>query len=98
MQDAPQADSQQYVSTHGRPPAQPFAEAVVQCWPCLLLQAPLASQVPEQWPLGSSLPETNAHAWFVPHATHVPVQSVSTQHWSVVMQAPLQDLVPAPQT
>ncbi len=50
-QEPLQALSQQYPSAQGNPFAQ--SEALLQVWPCLLLHAPVASQVPVQ-PEGSS--------------------------------------------
>lgn len=56
MQGPVQAVLQQYPSCEQVvPPTQPPV-TVLQTCPCLLLQAPLASQVPAQRPLGSSCP------------------------------------------
>jgi len=63
IQRAAQAWSQQYPSgLQGDPATQPPV-VVPQVWPRLLLQAPVASQVPAQRPLGSSLPITAAQVW-----------------------------------
>jgi hypothetical protein len=94
MHDAPHAESQQYVSTHDADATHPLAVVVVQCCPCLLLHIPVASQVPEQCPLGSALLTAPVQTWLVPHAWHEPGQSLSTQHPAIGMHVPLQAFVP----
>ena len=60
---------------------------VPQVWPCLARQVPLASQVPAQRPLGSSMLLTAAHVCVVVlQAMHDPVQSAFVQQPLVGMQ------------
>jgi len=63
------------------PLAQPAA-TVWQAWPFLLLHVPVASQVPAQWPDGSSCPAIATHAWLDAQVWQGPGQSVA------VVQAP----------
>jgi hypothetical protein len=63
----------------------------------LLLQAPAASQVPEQRPFGSASLTAAAHTWFVPHCWQVPGQSASTQQPLVGMQVLPHGFMLAPQ-
>ena len=59
---------------------------VVQVWPSLLLQAPVASQVPAQRPVGSASFLAAPQAWVVVlQAIQLPVQSVSLQQAPVAM-------------
>jgi hypothetical protein len=62
------------------------------------LQAPLASQVPAQRALGSSIPLTAAQVWVVVlHTMQLPVQSMFVQHpvlgMHVVVPPTVHDLV-----
>ena len=62
-------------------------ETALQSCPCRPLQAPLASQVPAQRPLGSSMLLTAAHVCVVVlQAMHDPVQSAFVQQPLVGMQ------------
>ena len=70
------------------------AATVLQVWPCLLMQAPVASQVPAQRPFGSSMLLAAAQAWLVGSQTmHVPVQSALVQQPLVGMQTVLPPVV-----
>ena len=60
---------------------------VEQVWPSLLLQAPVASQVPAHRPVGSAWFFAAPQAWVVVlQAMQLPVQSVSLQQAPVAMQ------------
>jgi hypothetical protein len=80
-QEPVQALLQQYPSGEQVvPPTHPPA-TVLQVCPCLLLQAPLASQVPTQRPFGSStFTAATQVCVLVLHAMQVPVQSPFVQH------------------
>lgn len=79
------------------PEVQPAA-TVLQVCPCLLLHAPVESQVPAQRPLGSSTLLAAMQLWLVEsQLMQVPVQSLFVQHPVVEMQSvvlpEVQDLV-----
>lgn len=72
--------------------------AAVQGWPCFVLHAPLASHVPAQRPVGSSMPLTATQAWLVVlHVAQLPGQSRLVQHpvlgMHIVAPAIVQDVV-----
>jgi hypothetical protein len=82
-----QAVLQQYPSGEQLVPETHPAATVLQVCPCLLLQAPLESQVPAQRPLGSSMLLAAAQVWLlVSQVMHVPVQSLFVQQPVVGMQ------------
>lgn len=70
---------------------------VMQVWPRLLLQAPVASQVPGQLSVSSAL-VTATHAPAAEHVRQVPAQSLAVQQFAIGMQVPApQGLNPAAQ-
>jgi hypothetical protein len=94
-QDPLQALLQQVPSVQNNPPAQ--SVAAWHAWPCLLLHAPVESQVPGQAPGPVSSWFLTAVQTPLEHAWHVPAQSLRfTQpvHWLVAVShiaaAPLQ--------
>jgi hypothetical protein len=96
-----QAVSQQVPSREQVVPETHPAATVLQVCPCLLLQAPVESQVPAQRPLGSSMLLAATQLWLlVSHVMHIPVQSLFVQQPDEAMQTvvlPLvQDLVVDP--
>jgi hypothetical protein len=89
-----QSVSQQYPSGEQLVPEMHPAATVAQVCPCLLLQAPVESQVPAQRPLGSSMLLAAAQVWLlVSHAMHVPVQSLFVQQPEEAMQTVVLPLV-----
>ena len=73
-------------------------ETVLQSCPCRALQAPLASHVPAQRPLGSSMLVAATQAWLlVLHIMQLPAQSLFVQQPLVGMHTvpppPVHDLV-----
>ena len=75
------------------PETQPPA-VVLQVCPCLVLQAPLASQVPAHLPVGSARLVAATQVWLlVLHVMQAPVQSVSLQHAPAAMQVVVVPLV-----
>lgn len=74
------------------------AATVVQVCPCLLLQTPLASQVPAQRPLGSFALFTATQVWLVvSQDVHAVLQSLLVQQpvegMQVVVLPTVQELV-----
>lgn len=66
----------------------------VHDWPCFVLQAPVASQVPMHRPFGSSIPLTAAQVWVVVlQAMQLPVQSAFVQQPVLGMQVVVPPLV-----
>ena len=62
-----QALSQQIPSGEQVVPLTQPAATVTQAWPFLLLQVPVASQVPAQRPLGSSALTAETQVWLAEH-------------------------------
>jgi hypothetical protein len=93
-----QAVLQQYPSGEQVVPEMHKPGTVLQSCPCLLLQAPVESQVPAQRPLGSSSFVAATQACAVLHVMHVPVQSLLAQQAEVaihvVLPPAVQDFVP----
>jgi hypothetical protein len=85
MQLAAQLLLQQYKSTQVAPATQP-AGTVEQSWPCLLLQAPAASQVPAQRPVGSAWLVATPQVCEALHCAQLPGQSASLQQEPLGMQ------------
>jgi hypothetical protein len=95
MHEAPHAESQQYPSgAHIVPPTQPAA-TVWHGWPCLLLQAPVASHVPAHESVSSAF--LTATQTLPVHVWQTPVQSPAAQHPVAAMQALPQRFWAAPQ-
>jgi hypothetical protein len=61
----------------------------------LLLQAPVASQVPLHRPLGSSMPTAATQAWAAEQSLQVPVQSLFLQQAPAGMQVTVAPTVQA---
>ena len=69
-------------------------ETALHICPCLALQAPLASHVPTQRPLGSSMLLAATQAWELAlHIMQLPVQSLFVQHPLVGMHTVVPPLV-----